>query len=262
MPKDSSYPAFLFYPDDFASDGKVEMMNTEEVGAYILLICKAWREEPTGTLPNSDSILARWARLTPPRWMKCKANVLAAFYFAEDSRWHQKRLEIEFEKLQNKKQKRTNGARIAAQARWKENAERIPNASESNAERIPVAMRMDAIEGNIREVKGKEESEYALSRVRENPEPEGQEIPDGLIDDPVMVCYWRQFQPEKLPAIGSQERAIASVKDLPEWQNTLDYWRDNQYRPESLGKMVDAYNERLEAKIVGKNGDIPRIGCR
>jgi uncharacterized protein YdaU (DUF1376 family) len=251
MPKDSAYPAFLFYPDDFASDGKVEMMNTEEVGAYILLICKAWREEPTGTLPNNDTILSRWARLTPPRWMKCKTNVLAAFYLGDDSRWHQKRLEVEFQKLQGRKEKRTNGARIAAQARWKENAERIPDGCESDAERIPDAMRMDAIEGNGIEGNGKEESEYALPRARDEAPLPTQKIPDGLVDSPVMVSYWLQFKPDKLPSIGSQDRAIKEVLNLLEWQETLDYWLDNQYRPESLGKMVDAYNERIREKANG-----------
>ena len=48
MSRHNDPPYFPFYPDDFASDGKVEAMTTEEVGAYTLLLCKAWREDPPG----------------------------------------------------------------------------------------------------------------------------------------------------------------------------------------------------------------------
>ena len=64
-------PYFPFYPDDFACDGKVEAMTTEEVGAYTLLLCKAWREDPPGSIPDDDRVRARWTRLTPDRWTEC-----------------------------------------------------------------------------------------------------------------------------------------------------------------------------------------------
>jgi uncharacterized protein YdaU (DUF1376 family) len=53
MPKNVDAPAFMFYPDDFTSDGKVEAMTTEEVGAYLLLLCKAWREKPRQPFPTT-----------------------------------------------------------------------------------------------------------------------------------------------------------------------------------------------------------------
>jgi uncharacterized protein YdaU (DUF1376 family) len=99
MAKVNHPPAFLFYPDDFSSDGKVEAMTTEEVGAYILLLCKSWREKPPGSLPSDDPTLARWARLPLDRWLVCRPGVLAAYTFGTDSRWHQKRLRQEFDKL-------------------------------------------------------------------------------------------------------------------------------------------------------------------
>ena len=99
MPKDNKPPGFLFYVDDFVSDGKVEAMTTEEVGAYILLLCKAWREEPPGSIPDDDRILARWARMDSERWSACRTGVLAAFTLGTDARWHQKRMRKEFQKL-------------------------------------------------------------------------------------------------------------------------------------------------------------------
>lgn len=155
MPKDDQSPAFLFYPRDFASNGEVEAMTTEEVGAYILLLCKAWFQNPPASIPNNDAVLARWARLTPEAWEKCKAGVLAAFTLGTDDRWHQTRLRKEFEKLQSSKKRRVAAAKIAAKQRWEDsqnqqdNANRIanapPNASQSQANGNAITMPSDAI---------------------------------------------------------------------------------------------------------------------
>lgn len=136
MPKDASPPAFLFYPDDFSSDGAVEAMTTEEVGAYLLLLCKAWRESPPGSIPDDDRILARWTRLGPDRWAECRLSVLAAFKLGTDGRWHQKRMRREYDKFVKSAAERTKKAEKAAKSRW-EHARSMPGAcsehSSSNA---------------------------------------------------------------------------------------------------------------------------------
>jgi uncharacterized protein YdaU (DUF1376 family) len=121
MPKTNKPPAFLFYPDDFSSDGKVEVMTTEEVGAYILLLCKAWREEPVGSLPNDDRALAHWARLSEARWAEVRLRVLSAFLLGKDGRWYQKRMCQEYERLRSSQKKRQKVAKNAAEKRWKDN---------------------------------------------------------------------------------------------------------------------------------------------
>lgn len=115
-------PYFPFYVRDFASDGKVEAMTTEEVGAYILLLCKAWLEEPPGTLPADDAVLARWARVDPVTWSTCSARVLAPFTLSSrDNRYVQKRMQLEYQKLLHTLQGRSEGGRRGAQTRWGEN---------------------------------------------------------------------------------------------------------------------------------------------
>lgn len=116
--KDHHPPAFLFYPSDFASDGHVEAMTTEEVGCYILLLCKAWYEHPVGSIPDDDRTLARWTRLTPERWSECKPAVLSAFTLGTDSRYHQKRLRAEYAKLRHVHQSRFQAGKKGAKSRW------------------------------------------------------------------------------------------------------------------------------------------------
>lgn len=135
MPSPEHPPAFLFYPRDFSNDGKVEAMNTEEVGAYILLLCKSWREDPPGSIPDDDCVLARWARLTPDRWSVCRTSVLAAFTLGTDSRWHQKRLRREYERLMERKRENQK----AAKSRWHKDVHASALPSQSLAVAVPVA---------------------------------------------------------------------------------------------------------------------------
>lgn len=90
-------------------------MTTEEVGAYILLLCKAWREVPPGSLPSDDRTLGRWARLSDEAWSAAKARVMAAFTLGTDLRWHQKRLRAEFDKLARLARQKSE----AAKSRWR-----------------------------------------------------------------------------------------------------------------------------------------------
>lgn len=133
-------PAFQFYPNDFASDGIVESMTTEAVGAYILLLCKAWYEKPVGSIPNDDRILARWSRLDADRWSECKNSVLSAFSLGTDSRWHQKRLRAEFDAQCRRSKERSEAGKEGAKKRWNGNdGIAKPKQSDGSANDLPIA---------------------------------------------------------------------------------------------------------------------------
>lgn len=147
MPRDERPPAFLFYPDDFASDGVVEAMCTEGVGAYTLLLCKSWREEQPGTLPNDDNVLARWARLTPDRWSEVKPAVLAAFSIGTDNRLHQKRMKSEYRKLTEQQKRKRVNSQNAARERWKRSY--MQPHSDGNSDGKPIKDIEDEIENEF-----------------------------------------------------------------------------------------------------------------
>ena len=119
-------PYCPFYFRDFASDARVEAMSTEAVGAYILLLCKAWFETPGGTLPDNDTLLAKWARVRPRTWAIIKPQVMAPFVLNGD-RWHQKRMCNEHAKAVALVQKRSNAGKAGAQQR---HGNRITNADD------------------------------------------------------------------------------------------------------------------------------------
>jgi uncharacterized protein YdaU (DUF1376 family) len=144
---------FQFYPRDFTSDDAVECMETEAVGAYLLLLCKAWHQIPAGTLPNDDLSLAKWARLSSKKWSQHRDSILRAFYIGDDGRLHQKRMEVEYAKALETIAKRSKAGSEAAAARWERmrdgcesHGDGMPNASESDANGNANAMRFDAIQ--------------------------------------------------------------------------------------------------------------------
>lgn len=127
-------PYFPFYVKDFCADSKVEAMTTEEVGAYILLLCKAWHEDVAGSLPNDDETLARWSRMTTEKWSKCKDRILMAFSLGSDNRFHQKRMQMEYAKLAKIIKAKSVGGKRGAKAKWdkrngQENSDGIPIGS-------------------------------------------------------------------------------------------------------------------------------------
>lgn len=135
MPRAGQCPYFHFYPNDFSSDRNVEAMTAEEVGAYILLICKSWSEEPVASIPDDDRILSRWARMSPERWSACRASVLAAFKLGKDGRWHQKRLRLEYDKLRRIQKNRSESGKLGAEKRHGKS--RIDNTLDGSAIAAP-----------------------------------------------------------------------------------------------------------------------------
>lgn len=111
-------PYFKFYVSDFLTDSNVRCMNTEQVGAYILLLMQAWTEEPCASLPGDDSRLARLAGLSIERWMESKDIVLAPFTRQTDGRIVQKRLRAEFEAMCREANEKAANGKKGAEKRW------------------------------------------------------------------------------------------------------------------------------------------------
>jgi uncharacterized protein YdaU (DUF1376 family) len=89
-------PHFPFYVSDFEHDPLVEIMDATEVGAYLLLLLKAWRQNPPGSVPNNDQILAQWVRMDAESWAQRKQRVMAPWKL-RNGRWYQKRMRREYD---------------------------------------------------------------------------------------------------------------------------------------------------------------------
>ena len=119
-------PYFPFYPKDFAGDAVVELMSTEAVGAYVLLMCQAGHEDPAGSIPDDDRKLARWARLSASEWSGVRNDVLAAFTTGDDGRLYQPRMVREHDTFCIK----SNKASESAKRRWDRERDRKSKESQ------------------------------------------------------------------------------------------------------------------------------------
>lgn len=92
-------------------------MTTEQVGAYLLLLCKAWLNDPPCSIPDDDEILSRWTRLGD-RWSSVKARVLVCFTLRTDGNWYQERLEVEYRKFRSYQRQAAENGKRGAKKRW------------------------------------------------------------------------------------------------------------------------------------------------
>lgn len=161
LPKDHHPPFFPFYVDDFMNDGVVDAMTNEEIGVYIRLLCKAWKEAPVGSVPDDDRVLAQWARLTPFVWSAMKPHVMAAFRLSRrDGRYHQRRMELEWAKLQRTRLLRSKNAQNAAKIRHSKVKEDQQDTCDSHAPRMrqPCATENEYESSTVVEVTTKKKS--------------------------------------------------------------------------------------------------------
>lgn len=85
-------PAFQFYPRDFLTDEHVVLMDLEERGAYITLLCMCWLE---GSLPATDEDIAHILRIHLNKWSRLSKKVKARFTPNEAGRLVNPRMEEE-----------------------------------------------------------------------------------------------------------------------------------------------------------------------
>lgn len=100
-------------------------LNTEQHGAYCLMLMAAWRRG--GTLPNDDSQLASVTKLSPARW-KAHRSVLIEFFTQDGSSLIHKRVTKERLKAQAISEKKAEAGHEGAAARWEIDSERMADA--------------------------------------------------------------------------------------------------------------------------------------
>ena len=115
------FPYMRYYVRDFEHDEHVQAMGTLALGAYHRLLWRAWNQNPVGTLPNDDALLARWAGVTTDEWMRVKPELGPCFRLvrvAGGTRWQQKRMVREYQAIATDKKQRSAAGRKAINARW------------------------------------------------------------------------------------------------------------------------------------------------
>lgn len=106
----SQAPSMPMYWDAYLAD--TTHLTTEEHGAYMLLLAAMWRRN--GWVPDDDKDNARILGLTPAKWRKIKARLLATIsgFLVEDGMISQEKLLKTWKNTQEKIDKnRANGSK-------------------------------------------------------------------------------------------------------------------------------------------------------
>lgn len=79
------------------------------VGAYIFLLCEAWLQTPTGSLPNDEELLIEYARVSEAEWKKIWPVMRHAFEQNGDGRLYNAILKKEAKSLTQRKRAGESG---------------------------------------------------------------------------------------------------------------------------------------------------------
>ena len=110
----AEFPYLPLWTDAFLAD--TMHLNTEETGAYLLLLMHAWRH-PDCTLPDDDTMLARYARVSTRRWPAVKPSITPFWTKGDDGRLSQKRLTLERNRVVGRLKQARAASAASAKAR-------------------------------------------------------------------------------------------------------------------------------------------------
>ena len=113
---------FPFYANDFLSSSKVAVLSTEEIGAYVLLLCHAW-QDPTCSLPHDDEKLSKLGRI------KTDMTALKECFTVKKGRLVNERLYTEWLKANENKEVASRNGHNGAIKRWHTKAIATPLAT-------------------------------------------------------------------------------------------------------------------------------------
>ena len=102
---------FPFYPTDFLSSSKVALMDTAEIGAYLLLLCHEWMSEDC-SLQNDDEKLRKLSRFSGD------LTLVKACFFESKGKLRNERLFEEWLKVKTIKDLGSKFGKQGAEKRW------------------------------------------------------------------------------------------------------------------------------------------------
>jgi uncharacterized protein YdaU (DUF1376 family) len=113
-------PAFQFYPREYLTDEHVVLMNLEEQGAYVRLLCHQWLE---GSVPAEIPALARLCGVAPAKMKRLWVCIAPKFQATPDGRLVNERLERARKDTEEWKATQAEAGRRGAEKRWAAHAE-------------------------------------------------------------------------------------------------------------------------------------------
>lgn len=124
-------PYMPLYVADYLGD--TTHLTCEQHGAYLKLLMCLWRSD--GVLPLDEAKITRMVGVTPARWAKMGADVMA-FFQADETTFWSKRLNAELEKTDEYVEQKRAAGRASADAKRLKTHEADPTAGSTTRTRV------------------------------------------------------------------------------------------------------------------------------
>jgi len=146
LPEFKKVPAFQLYPKDLLSDPNVDLMDNDQLGGYLRLLCYEWMQ---GGLPTDEKELSKLSRMGR-RW-KTKGPLILRCFTRDGEKLIHPRLHRErLSQHEHRRKKREAGSK-GAESRWHShsnaNGKRIANDSSSSSSSSSSAIRKEKKRG-------------------------------------------------------------------------------------------------------------------
>lgn len=112
---DVELPYMRLWVADLMADPPVQLMDNEEFGAYMRLLCHAWRE---GGIPAESGELCRLLHVTPATFRRLWKRLEPLWQSNGNGRLINRRQEREREEAKRLARKRSRAGAAGARARW------------------------------------------------------------------------------------------------------------------------------------------------
>ena len=118
------FSGFMLDVDRLLASELVALGTPEECWAAVMLWCRAWKQQPAGSLPDDDRILAAFSG-TGKRWKDVKAMALRGFIKCDDGRLYHRVLCEEANNAWERRKKFKERSARANERRWSGNPSAI-----------------------------------------------------------------------------------------------------------------------------------------
>lgn len=222
-------PAFQFYPADWRKDPGVQSLSFHDRGVWFEILCLMHESEQRGKLllngkPMPDDALARLLGLDKQNLTKTLTTLLEYGVASRD----------EEGALMNRRMVRDEELRKIRQ-----------ESGKLGGNPVLVKQNSTKTEKGVNQKSTPSSSSSSSSSIskEEREEARAPDVDFSWSENEAVQAYRRKFLPEQPLPIGVQDQIAKNVTDPVLWAAALDYWFTNNYRPESVGKIISKYHE-------------------
>ena len=253
----SKPPAFQFYPTDWLSDARVQMLSPEAEGCYIRLLCYAWIE---GSIPADGVAMARLCKVNGQAMQDAAA--LFCPHPSDPSKLIHKRLVEERKKMDDRRNLLSESGKRGAEATWGGHRAGLGSSSSSSSSSSSKKQERECDSGErggdadedkpITQIDGKKIFQSMRAALGEKPEGLNRSMSLAGFREALCTLYKRDLEDpldyaeESLMVLVARRPNVAAEVDaIQDFKRKLPS-SDKKYFPGSITSLLEKWSQTLD----------------